>query len=83
MSLAYMMQEDFGTRKSAITMAKRAPAIRLGIWEKRRVVPRGIDRETSESLHRTHMGVDNDWVSLLLQGARNALAVGWGGSIYF
>jgi len=81
MSLSYMMQEDFGTRKIAITMAKRAPAIRFGIWEKLRVVPRGIDRETAESLHRTHMGVDNDWVSLLLQGARNALADGWGGSM--
>ncbi len=80
-NLAYEMEEDFGTRQNSIRMAKRAPAVRQEIWEKLRVMPRGIDRETSESLHRTHMGVDNDWVSLLLQGARNALADGWGGSM--
>lgn len=80
-NLAYLMQEDFGTRQDAIKMAMRAPAQRQEIWKKLGVMPRGIDRETSESLHRTHMGVDNDWVSLLLQGARNALADGWGGSM--
>lgn len=80
-NLAYLMEEDFGTRKDSIMMTKRAPAARLEIWRKLGVIPRGIDRETSESLHRTHMGVDNDWVSLLLQGARNALADGWGGSM--
>ncbi len=79
--LAYAMQEDFGTRQEAIKMAMRAPKQRVQMWEKLGVMPRGIDRETSESLHRTHMGVDNDWVSLLLQGARNALADGWGGSM--
>ena len=26
---------------------------------------RGIDRETSEAMHRTHMGVDNGWISIL------------------
>ncbi|MBS4062095.1 MAG: carbon monoxide dehydrogenase, partial [Bacteroidetes bacterium] len=79
--LAHEMEEDFGTRQDTIRMAKRAPAVRQEIWKKFSVVPRGIDRETSESLHRTHMGVDNDWISLLLQGARNALADGWGGSM--
>ncbi len=42
---------------------------------------RGIDRETSEAMHRTHMGVDNDWVSILLHAMRNALSDGWGGSM--
>ncbi len=32
-------------------------------------------------MHRTHMGVDNDWKSLLLHGIRNALSDGWGGSM--
>jgi carbon-monoxide dehydrogenase catalytic subunit len=32
-------------------------------------------------LHRTHMGVDNDPVNLLLQALRVALADGWGGSM--
>jgi carbon-monoxide dehydrogenase catalytic subunit len=32
-------------------------------------------------MHRTHMGVDNDWKSLLLHGIRNSLSDGWGGSM--
>jgi carbon-monoxide dehydrogenase catalytic subunit len=79
--LAYAMQEDFGTRKKALTLLKRAPAKRRALWEKLGVTPRGIDRETSEMMHRTHMGVDNDWQSLLLHGIRNALSDGWGGSM--
>jgi carbon-monoxide dehydrogenase catalytic subunit len=45
------------------------------------IIPRGVDRETSEAMHRTHMGVDNDWVSILLYAMRNALSDGWGGSM--
>lgn len=79
--LADAMQEDYGTRKSCLTLVSRAPEKRRKIWEKLGITPRGVDRETSESLHRTHMGVDNDWQSLLLQSMRNALADGWGGSM--
>ena len=32
-------------------------------------------------MHRTHMGVDNGWISILLQAVRNALSDGWGGSM--
>jgi len=32
-------------------------------------------------MHRTHMGVDNDYVNLLLHGPRTSLADGWGGSM--
>ena len=32
-------------------------------------------------LHRTHMGVDNDYVNTLLHGLRTGLADGWGGSM--
>jgi len=79
--LAYAMQEDFGTRKKELTFVKRAPAKRQEIWKKIGITPRGIDRETSEMMHRTHMGVDNGWLSLLLQGMRNALSDGWGGAM--
>lgn len=79
--LAHAMQEDFGTRKKAVTLVQRAPEKRREIWSKLGVTPRGIDRETSEMMHRTHMGVDNDWQSLLLHGVRNALSDGWGGSM--
>jgi carbon-monoxide dehydrogenase catalytic subunit len=79
--LAYAMQEDYGSRKTALTLINRAPQKRREIWQKLGVMPRGIDRETSEMMHRTHMGVDNDWQSLLLHAIRNALSDGWGGSM--
>jgi carbon-monoxide dehydrogenase catalytic subunit len=79
--LAFAMQEDYGTRKKRLQLVARAPKKRQEIWEQINVTPRGIDRETSEMMHRTHMGVDNGWQSLLLQGVRNALSDGWGGSM--
>jgi len=79
--LSDAMAEEYGTRKKELTLVKRAPAKRQETWRKLGVAPRGIDRETSEMMHRTHMGVDNDWKSLLLHGIRNSLSDGWGGSM--
>ncbi|TKB25460.1 anaerobic carbon-monoxide dehydrogenase catalytic subunit [Desulfopila sp. IMCC35006] len=79
--LADAMMEDYGMRRKAIQLVDRAPQKRRAVWEKFNLTPRGIDRETSEMMHRTHMGVDNNWVTLLLQGMRNALSDGWGGSM--
>ncbi|MFH1980669.1 MAG: anaerobic carbon-monoxide dehydrogenase catalytic subunit [Pseudomonadota bacterium] len=79
--LAQAMMEDYGMRQKTIKMVARAPKKRRAVWEKFNLTPRGIDRETSEMMHRTHMGVDNNWQTLLLQGMRNALSDGWGGSM--
>ncbi len=79
--LAQAMMEDYGMRQKQIKLLKRAPEKRRECWEKAGIIPRGIDRETSEMLHRTHMGVDNNWQTLLLQALRNALSDGWGGSM--
>ncbi len=79
--LADAMQEDYGTRKKGLALLGRAPAARRELWQKLGITPRGIDRETSEMMHRTHMGVDNDWQSILLHALRNALSDGWGGSM--
>ncbi len=79
--LADAMMEDYGMRRKCLTLVARAPEKRRKLWEKIGIIPRGIDRETSEMLHRTHMGVDNGWQSLLLQAMRNALSDGWGGSM--
>lgn len=79
--LAEAMMEDYGMRQKEIRLVSRVPEPRLEKWRALGIVPRGIDRETSEMMHRTHMGVDNDWVSLLLQGMRNSLSDGWGGSM--
>jgi anaerobic carbon-monoxide dehydrogenase catalytic subunit len=79
--LADVMQDEYGTKKASLTLLNRAPEKRRAIWAKLGITPRGIDRETSEMMHRTHMGVDNDWVSILLHSMRNALSDGWGGSM--
>jgi carbon-monoxide dehydrogenase catalytic subunit len=79
--LAHAMQEEYGTRKDHLQLISRVPKKRRDIWQKLNITPRGIDRETSEMMHRTHMGVDNDWLSLLLQAMRNSLSDGWGGSL--
>jgi carbon-monoxide dehydrogenase catalytic subunit len=80
-ALAWQMMEDYGMRRTGLPMAKRAPQTRQDIWQKTGTYPRGIDRENVEMLHRTHMGVDNDWVNILLQAVRTALSDGWGGSM--
>jgi len=79
--LAEAMMEDFGMKKERITFISRVPKQRVELWEKLKVIPRGIDRETSETMHRTHMGVDNNYVSILLHTVRNSLADGYGGAM--
>lgn len=79
--LADAMLEDFGTRKGRLGFLGRVPAKRAELWKKLGVTPRGIDRENVEMLHRTHMGVDNDYVNVLLHGLRTSLSDGWGGSM--
>jgi len=71
----------FGTQEGEIPLIKRAPLKRQEIWRKLGVVPRGVDREIVEIMHRTHMGVDQDYRNLLLQGTRAAIGDGWGGSM--
>jgi carbon-monoxide dehydrogenase catalytic subunit len=79
--LALALMEEYGIRKGFLTFTQRLPAARLEKWRKLGIAPRGIDWEIAEMLHRTHMGVDNDPVNLLLQALRAALADGWGGSM--
>lgn len=71
--------EDFGRQNGELNYIKRAPKKTQERWRKWGVVPRGIDREVVESMHRTNIGVDHDPDHLLLQGLRVALADGWGG----
>jgi carbon-monoxide dehydrogenase catalytic subunit len=72
---------EFGKQEGELHFIKRAPLKRQELWRKLGVVPRGIDREVVEIMHRTTMGVDMDYENLLLQGTRCALADGWGGSM--
>ena len=71
----------FGQQTGEIDLINIAPKKRQEIWRKYKVVPRGIDREVVEMLHRTHMGVDQDPENILDQAVRTALSDGWGGSM--
>jgi anaerobic carbon-monoxide dehydrogenase catalytic subunit len=79
--IALMAKEDFGRQEGELMFIKRAPLKRQQLWRQQGVVPRGIDREVVETMHRTHMGVDQDYHSLMQQATRTALADGWGGSM--
>jgi len=72
---------EFGRQEGELLFLRRAPLKRQELWRKLGVAPRGIDREVVEIMHRTHMGVDQDYRNLLKQGTRAALADGWGGSM--
>ncbi|MDI6764030.1 MAG: anaerobic carbon-monoxide dehydrogenase catalytic subunit [Thermodesulfobacteriota bacterium] len=72
---------EFGRQEGELIFLKRAPLKRQEIWRNLGVAPRGIDREVVELLHRTCMGVDQDYQDLLISAARCALADGWGGSM--
>jgi len=80
-ALAQAVMEQFGKQDGPIQFTRRAPARRVELWKKFGIDPRGIDREIVEIMHRTHIGVDNDPVHLILQGLRASLADGWGGSM--
>ena len=72
---------EFGQQSGELKFAQRAPEDQQNRWRKNGVMPRGIDREVVELMHRTTMGVDSDFKSIIGQGIRTALADGWGGSM--
>ena len=71
----------FGQQNGEVDFIKKAPLKRQELWRKLGVVPRGVDREIVEIMHRTHMGVDQDMENLMIQGTRAAIGDGWGGSM--
>jgi carbon-monoxide dehydrogenase catalytic subunit len=73
--------EEFGTKKNFIQFTKRAPEDTQKIWESAGILPRSVDREIVEAMHRVHMGVGADYVNVLLHGLRTSLGDGWGGSL--
>ena len=72
---------EFGRQEGEVLFLKRAPLKRQELWRQQGVAPRGIDREVVEIMHRTHIGVDQDYQNLLKQGVRSSIADGWGGSM--
>jgi len=72
---------EWGKAEGELHFLKRAPQPRYELWKKHGVLPRNIDREIVEIMHRTHIGVDQDYRNLIKQGTRAAIADGWGGSM--
>ena len=72
---------EFGKQHGELVLTKRAPLKRQELWRKNNMMPRGIDREIVDLMHRTHMGVDQDYKNIITQAARAALSDGWGGAM--
>ena len=74
---------DFGKQDEKLISFAEAYAgeKRKDVWKNAGVSPRNIDREVVEIMHRTHIGVDHDPLSLIAQGLRASLGDGWGGSL--
>ena len=79
--LADLYIAQFGQQRGALAPIRRAPEKRRKLWEELGVIPRGVDREVVEALHRTHMGDDQETEHLMHHAVRTALADGWGGSM--
>jgi len=79
--LADLYIAQFGQQRGEVVPTIRAPKKRLKIWRDNGVVPRGIDREVVEALHRTHIGDDQNAEHILQHAIRTGLADGWGGSM--
>ncbi|MGC9963808.1 MAG: anaerobic carbon-monoxide dehydrogenase catalytic subunit [Syntrophobacteraceae bacterium] len=75
------LERTYTQVEGEIPFAKRVPPKTLEQWRKAGVVPRGAMREIMELMHRTHMGVDQDYNNIVKQCSRTALADGWGGSM--
>jgi carbon-monoxide dehydrogenase catalytic subunit len=81
LEVAEVALREWGKEEGELLYLKRAPQPRYELWKKLGVLPRNIDREVVEIMHRTHIGVDQDYKNLMKQGTRCALADGWGGSM--
>ena len=79
--LADLYIAQFGQQEGQVAPVVRAPKKRQELWKELDVMPRGVDREIVESLHRTHIGDDQDPNHILLHALRTAIADGWGGSM--
>jgi carbon-monoxide dehydrogenase catalytic subunit len=79
--LADLYLAQFGQQRGTVAPIIRAPEKRQKRWEELGVLPRGIDREVVEALHRTHIGDDQDPEHILQHAVRTAIGDGWGGSL--
>ena len=81
MDLYNELEKTYTQVEGEIPFAKRVPEKTLELWRKHDIVPRGSMREIMECMHRTHMGVDQQYENITKQISRVSLADGWGGSM--
>lgn len=81
LDLADLYISQFGQQRGEVIPVKRAPKKRQQLWHERGVIPRGVDREVVEALHRTHIGDDQEPEHILEHAIRTSLADGWAGSM--
>ncbi len=82
LEIGEMALAEFGSQDDEpLSMLKRAPEKRQQLWKKIGIEPRGVDREVVEMMHRTHMGVDQEYTNIMKQASRCALGDGWGSSM--
>ena len=76
------MLEEFGTMKGELQNGQEgARGEHTSIWKEASILPRSIDREIVEAMHRVHMGVGADYSDILTHGMRASMGDGWGGSM--
>ncbi len=78
-AVALKFIEHFTQQKGELPYFHRAPKKTQERWRKWGVMPRGIDREVVESLHRSSVGVDQEVDNLMTAVGKVGLADGWGG----
>jgi len=81
MDLYRELERTYTQVEGEIPLVKRVPEKTLENWRKQGIVPRGAMREIMDLMHRTHMGVDQEYGNITRQCSRTALADGWGGSM--
>ncbi|PWH16373.1 MAG: carbon-monoxide dehydrogenase catalytic subunit [Anaerolineae bacterium] len=79
--LADLYISQFGQQRGEVVPVRRAPKKRQERWKQLGVIPRGVDREVVEALHRTHIGDDQDYQHILQHAVKTAMADGWAGSM--
>ncbi|MFP4213049.1 MAG: anaerobic carbon-monoxide dehydrogenase catalytic subunit, partial [Desulfohalobiaceae bacterium] len=75
------LERTYTQVEGEIPFVSRVPEKTLETWRKLNIVPRGSMREIMEMMHRTHMGVDQEYKNITQQFNRTALSDGWGGSM--
>jgi len=81
LELAEKALTEYGKPEGELVFTRYAPEATRKRWDSTGMMPRAVDREIVEIMHRTHIGVDQHYANILLHGSRAALSDGWGGSM--